>query len=775
MIQVLPCWMLGCVLFLIGSAAALEAREGDQGVKIQVTTREGHVVDAMLFESEPDQVALKLTGIAEQLAVDVEGVDELRFIDPPKPTPAAEGETIFSVLLDSGDLLTGRLISASESAWTLDALGIGELVVPRDRVVKIECISSDSIALHGPLSLVDWDSDGDGAAAFRVSKRGLASSGPEGRLQRKLPLDEACRVRLRLEWKGVPRFRLVLGVSRGRKLKGSTPVVLEPFGERLVAWHSDKSEISLTPLLSGLERDSSLELVLGVEPEEVIFFDAQGEEYARIERPDKDPGGLTLLNDGASLTLAELSVVRGEVQLEALTDSDVPVFGPEGAVSTDGEEAWSLDQVLSIAGSAEPAPLDLEGLELVRLRYADGRQVTGQFVRVSAEGIVLAPTWFVGEAEPIVCSFAGLEWARFSARKFKARARSSKSYLSTKSGEIGGQLRGLSPDGSILWRPNMTETAAPVEASVVKRIVLNRTSAYFVSSRRYPHRVHFRSGDSFCCKVVRLQGDELTFASPFGGERTVPVESIKFVECNQRAVQRFRELVTEKEKPKNEFFGFGSTTSARTEKSEGFDAKSLKRALALPRKYKHRRFEHLILAESGDFLRTRISGWSDAGIEIPGRTDEARLIPNDRVAAVAWLGEGPEVGDGPAAKTSRARLVLDGRTQFAVEILGVSEVGTKDARLRVRSDALGELEIKYAHIISIDLADDLLTPGTEFDSWVLEPMREPFPPEASADGAEHALLGQPAIATQGKDLEGKDLDLADFRGQVVLLDFWGHW
>jgi peroxiredoxin len=36
-------------------------------------------------------------------------------------------------------------------------------------------------------------------------------------------------------------------------------------------------------------------------------------------------------------------------------------------------------------------------------------------------------------------------------------------------------------------------------------------------------------------------------------------------------------------------------------------------------------------------------------------------------------------------------------------------------------------------------------------------------------------VGKPAPKTVGQDLDGKDLDLADFRGRVVMLTFWGDW
>ncbi len=37
------------------------------------------------------------------------------------------------------------------------------------------------------------------------------------------------------------------------------------------------------------------------------------------------------------------------------------------------------------------------------------------------------------------------------------------------------------------------------------------------------------------------------------------------------------------------------------------------------------------------------------------------------------------------------------------------------------------------------------------------------------------IAGTPAKATAGKDLDGVEFKLAEYRGKVVLLDFWGYW
>ncbi len=48
------------------------------------------------------------------------------------------------------------------------------------------------------------------------------------------------------------------------------------------------------------------------------------------------------------------------------------------------------------------------------------------------------------------------------------------------------------------------------------------------------------------------------------------------------------------------------------------------------------------------------------------------------------------------------------------------------------------------------------------------------PPQCASDPA--ALpAGSEAPEITGEDLEGVPFKLSDYRGKVVLLDFWGHW
>jgi hypothetical protein len=48
-------------------------------------------------------------------------------------------------------------------------------------------------------------------------------------------------------------------------------------------------------------------------------------------------------------------------------------------------------------------------------------------------------------------------------------------------------------------------------------------------------------------------------------------------------------------------------------------------------------------------------------------------------------------------------------------------------------------------------------------------------PSGPSSVGQDLAVGQPAPEIQGADLDGVAFKLSDYRGKVVVLDFWGHW
>jgi hypothetical protein len=48
-------------------------------------------------------------------------------------------------------------------------------------------------------------------------------------------------------------------------------------------------------------------------------------------------------------------------------------------------------------------------------------------------------------------------------------------------------------------------------------------------------------------------------------------------------------------------------------------------------------------------------------------------------------------------------------------------------------------------------------------------------PAPGARGGDGSAVGMKAPEIEGEDIDGKKFKLSDYRGKVVLLDFWGNW
>ncbi len=63
---------------------------------------------------------------------------------------------------------------------------------------------------------------------------------------------------------------------------------------------------------------------------------------------------------------------------------------------------------------------------------------------------------------------------------------------------------------------------------------------------------------------------------------------------------------------------------------------------------------------------------------------------------------------------------------------------------------------------------------------VKRPGAEKAPGRGGRDGGRSMVSAGPSVGEEAPDIEGNDLDgksfkLSDYRGKVVLLDFWGDW
>jgi hypothetical protein len=748
-----------------------------EDAKVVLSGRDGTQLEGWLAPAPDGLIGLRSEDFLETLEILPDRVVALDFEVTEEAQEVLEGQVI--VELRGGDLLRGRLVGVSPEAWSFDAEGLGRVKLPVERILSIESLASSAVVFHGPNGLVGWEQLGRDDVLWIAAPGKLVSLAAGAKVGRDIGLDEPRQVDLELAWDAEPRFRIGLGSKSPKALRNHT-IILEVWGKTLVGWSDAHKDLELVELATGLEKAGHLALHFRTEETEVVFLDDAGEELGRLPLRKRPGANLVLVNDGDSLELNSLLVVDSthDVEVRRLDASEVLGFDVERRIFTTTAGDISESSVLGVDFATEVADAfsedsteqaeDEKSPERMLLTYADGRRLRGRFVRLSEAGLELVPDW---KEESVSAGLDGLVSVHVAEPLRVGRRRSAKSFLVASTGEIAGKLDSIEADGAIVWRPDIAEGVATLDPEEVRRVVLNRKSAYFVSRRKWPHRLHLRSGDVFRCKLESLGEDVAMVSSPFGGAHAIPNELIKAVVFDSRAMERFTTLLTAESKP-DQGFGWGTPFEPRRETSEGFDPSSLERALALPRKYKRRAFEHLLLARTGDFLRTRGVSWSPAGVSFGRRGGEVRLVPEERLAALVWLD--PEIPadaepDAPAKGERSVRVVLDSNTQVTLRLSGV-----QGDLLFGTSPLLGELSIRLDEILAIELSGDHTVVPEPFMDWALHPMKEPFPDDTEASTATVAV-GDPAPETHGKDLDGEELSLSDYRGQVVLLDFWAHW
>jgi hypothetical protein len=137
-----------------------------------------------------------------------------------------------------------------------------------------------------------------------------------------------------------------------------------------------------------------------------------------------------------------------------------------------------------------------------------------------------------------------------------------------------------------------------------------------------------------------------------------------------------------------------------------------------------------------------------------------------------------EKADTPERKASlkfQLAKFLKGKAE-AVEMIKTLDENTKKmVEMRVGKDVLAKLAANDPAKATAEAEKlfESIIKDTEKDKSITASIKE----NATAELFEmqHLSIGKPAQEIEGEDIEGKKFKLSDYKGKVVVLDFWGNW
>jgi thiol-disulfide isomerase/thioredoxin len=352
----------------------------------------------------------------------------------------------------------------------------------------------------------------------------------------------------------------------------------------------------------------------------------------------------------------------------------------------------------------------------------------------------------------------------------------------------------------LMWRPSTASMAAPIRPDIDGEIEPVRAAmeASEKKNARAPAMAVIRAdgakpelapsrelrsdepslflvtGDCFPGKVIAASAEELEFESSLFERNRVPANQVRGV----RVV---------------DYQGV-----------DAIDRATRTRILTLPRVQRKNPPTHLVVSRDGDMLRGRLISFDRDELRIEVRGAE-QTLPMKHVAELIWLEPAPVLAatlssqsvESPdkSATESPAETEKDAVTKSVQGLYQVLlEQGSRIsiAPEKVLDDALvgshallGPCNLPWERISRMSLGNSVRADASRsrFGKWKLLHAQDPkFVKEgtseqndAPADTAQERLLGKLAPDQELPKLDGTPFRLSDYRGKIVILDFWASW
>ncbi len=793
-----------CVSGGWGQLCAEESPPGDEAI---LRLASGDFITGRLGDSAtPDVINWYSPDFTGPLAFPVGRVVTVHFpVGQERPQPTGD----YCVELSGGDQLFGNLVSLTADNIVLDVKRFGRLKIQRSHIRRILSWGKGAeVVYQGPRGLQGWDHS-DENAKWTDEGGQLVTDAQDAFLHGDVGIPAQAGIEFEISWKEKADFVIAFGVDNNPK-NIQQAFRIEVWEQDLVLMRETDDEVDVTSLLKLKPNDGRLHLqaYLDQKNSRIFVYTADGRRLGDLEVARGNGAGkftypaVRLMNKRGDLRLERLRItewngeaphnVQGETSRTHLADGTilnggVESYDPEARqfIVLKDKKPVRIDenQVVSFSMPAE-IPEEPRAINAI---FPDNNRLSGSIVKIEDGKLSMKCPGIVGNVVFPVADLHSLASTQKNPPAPAGKEREGRL-------EIDGlRLRGHLVDGRgegeascLVFHPREASSGSPLRIGVAGRIVyrdppppepqqpvqqrgrvIRRRGGFWgnvieklstgesSASAQVPagRAIHLRTGDVIPGTVKQIDERGVYFDSGMTDAKFVPNEKVKAVE----------------------FVKAQSTIRFSKDKRE--------RLLTLPRMQKHNPPTHLIRSIKGDYLRGRVVGMDDEYLTVEVRLENKR-IPRANVSRIIWLhGDNLEQDeskpeDEPAPTPTAAMRVQalrsdSNRLTFEpLEVAGATLSGT--------SDVLGkcQVEIRVIDQLIFGAAIEAAAAKLTYHQWTLQNAVEPkylSATDIQGTGLESAMVGQAAPDFTLKLLEGGDFHLDDYKGKIVVLDFWATW
>lgn len=829
----LGCMLAGLVLSQPVAAAeqALQSNESDSATKGAIYFSNRHFMGGRFAKSDDASgISWQNDAFDQPFVFRTDTVSEISFHQR-TDQPGEKGE--LGIELSNGDILFGSISKVEDGQLVLDSTLFGQLSFDASMVRRIfKWEGGKSQIFSGPGLLENWEVKGDGAV-WRANGGQLATSKPMAALYREIGLTDRCRIEFEVSWEQKPNFVIALGTDNSVE-SAKQAFRIEFWGSAIVLLREIGSAAKVSSLGTVDDADGRLRLAIELDQvrQRAIIYSDRGAKLGQIDFDSKDgkiSPGIMLENIHGDFRLHNLRVMHGAGRDGASRDSSISelvgaklVGFEEGTLrfeSNDGEMKVKVDEITAIRldPGLDPAETDAaeipasettkestvgEGSSSDRfyLITHGSTQLNGSLERLADNKVFLRTNYL---AEPVGISIDQIRSLRAekkdaetiavsgrqgilemddttimgtlvdaetqgasSCLKFKPiYATNAANLLNSANGKIVYRERELTPD-----QRNQRRTAQPVRRARGGFLgaVVGALASGNDDDQGANRHLHLRSGDAVEAKVVSISEEGVMIDSVVTGEKLIPHDAIKAVEL--RGTGPMPEL----------------------------EAGKKSRLLTVPRMRKKSPPRHLLVSTDGDFLKGSLVSLNADEAVVENRLDTI-AIPRQNIAKIVWFHE-DELGDedeldgdageqesGGPVETALSESVTD--ENLKIQAIHANGVRLSFTAQQVGGDELvGTSEILGACLVSVKTIDQLLfgsyiessNEKLPYNQWRLTHAPQPKVLTEGADGMQNAGTSSPLVGLPAPDfhldlLDGEHFQLSDYKGRVVVLDFWATW